>query len=137
MALDPISAGIDFVGKVIDKLFPDKTKAEELKASLKTLDLTQEFQGLMGQIQVNIEEAKSGKMFIAGWRPFIGWICGAGFAWSYVVGPLFYWVSSLAGHPTPIPTLSLDEMIPVLMGMLGLGGLRTFEKVKGAEGNRG
>lgn len=133
---DPISAGIDFVGKVIDKLFPDKTEAEKIKANMKTLDLTQEFQGLMGQLDINKAEAQTGKIFIAGWRPFIGWVCGSAFAWNFVGGPFFYWVSSVVGHPIPVPALSLDELLPVLLGMLGLGGLRTAEKIKDAEGNR-
>ena len=135
MAFDPITAIADFAGKVVDKIFPDKTEAAKAKAALDLTALQNEFNLVLGQLQINSEEAKHASIFVAGARPFILWVCGAAFSWSYVIGPMFYWFSSLFGHSTPIPTLNLDAMMPVLLGLLGLGGYRTFEKVKNVASN--
>jgi hypothetical protein len=110
----------------------DPNKQAELLAEAQRIELSL----LKTQTDINLIEATSRKLFVAGWRPFVGWVCGAGFAWAYVVGPMFYWISDLLGHPTPIPTLDLGELVPLLLGMLGLAGYRTFEKTKNTEGNR-
>jgi hypothetical protein len=70
-------------------------------------------------------------MFVAGWRPFIGWVCGAGLATQFLVGPLFTWVAALLGKPVVFPVLDLSTLVTLLIGMLGLGGMRTLEKVNG------
>jgi hypothetical protein len=129
--------------KVIDKVFPDKiaqeTERAKAKLALLNLDL-EETKAILsvvksevdGQLLVNSEEAKSQSMFIAGWRPFIGWTCGSAFAYKYVVAPVLIAILPLFGIPFSMPVIALDEMLPVLLGMLGLGGLRTYEKIKGA-----
>ena len=105
---------------------PDEKAAFELKKQ--ALDMQAQLQ----QLDVNKEEAKHGSVFVAGWRPAIGWICGSALAWTYVVQPLFVFVVRLWNPELPVPpALSLGELLPVLLGMLGLGGLRTAEKVKG------
>ena len=120
---DAIAAGL----RIVDKFVPDpdaRIEAEaELRASLQAWDAA--------QAATNTAEAQTGGWFVAGWRPWIGWVCGAALAIQFVVGPLAVWGFALAGHPIhPPPTL--DDMLWELMfGMLGLGGLRTFEKVKG------
>jgi hypothetical protein len=84
-----------------------------------------------GQAATNTAEAQSGNWFVAGWRPWIGWVCGLALAVQFVVGPLAVWVFDLLGHPIQAPP-TLDDMLWELMfGMLGMGGLRTFEKIKG------
>lgn len=84
------------------------------------------------QIQVNQQEASSTSLFVAGWRPFVGWVCGFALCWNYIVHPLFCWITVLASlHVQPPPVLGLGEMMPILMGMLGLGALRTKEKMEG------
>lgn len=83
------------------------------------------------QIDLNKTEAASPRLFVSGWRPFIGWTCGAIFAYNYIVRPL---VLMIPGIPD-LPSLNLEEVTPVLLGMLGLGGMRTYEKIKGAAGN--
>lgn len=140
MALDPLTAILEIGGKVLDKIFPDKTQADAAKFKLlemannKELEgLKSEFQLLVGQQEINKEEAKHGSLFIAGWRPFIGWVCGASFAWNFVGSPVAYWVAALAGKVMTPLNLSLSELMPVLLGMLGLAGYRTYEKVKGVE----
>jgi hypothetical protein len=137
MAFDPISAGFDFVGKVIDKLFPDKTKADEIKAQLKTLDLSQEFQLTMGQLLINQEEAKHESIFVAGWRPFIGWVCGVAMAYYYILQPFLIWIFDVYGIDSSMPALNSGELMTVLLGMLGLGAMRSFDKSKNGGGKQG
>lgn len=120
---DAIAAGL----KIVDKFVPDpdaKIKAEaELRASLLAWD--------QGQQTTNTAEAGAPSRFVAGWRPWIGWVCGVALAVQFVLGPLAVWASDLLGSPIQAPP-PLDDMLWELMfGMLGLGGLRTFEKVKG------
>jgi hypothetical protein len=91
-----------------------------------------ELQQSAGQVTIDTAEASSSSPFASGWRPFIGWTCGAGFAVQFIVAPLATWVAGLVGHPLTFPPLDLATMLPLLGGMLGLGTLRTVEKVKGA-----
>ncbi len=76
-------------------------------------------------------EANNKNVFVAAWRPAIGWACGAAFAWQYVVGPVAQFTLAAFGQKVALPVLDTGEMMPVLMGMLGLGGMRTYEKVTG------
>tara|TARA_R110000824_G_scaffold113679_3_gene263554 strand:- start:7334 stop:7738 length:405 start_codon:yes stop_codon:yes gene_type:complete len=82
-------------------------------------------------LKINEADAKSGNWFQSGWRPFIGWSCGFALAYTYVMQPILTFVLAQAGYLVDLPAVNLGEMMPVLMGLLGLGGLRTFEKVKG------
>lgn len=127
MALDPITAALDIGGKVIDRLWPNPADAAAAKIEL--LKLSQS--GELAQIAVNQEEAKSDSVFVSGWRPAIGWICGAACAWNWVGLPLAKVLAIALGHPLALSPADLSEMLPVLMGMLGLGGLRTVEKING------
>jgi hypothetical protein len=86
---------------------------------------------MQAQLQVNAAEAAHENLFIAGWRPGIGWVCGAALAWNFVVGPLLAFVLQAFGLAVPLPVLDASTLMPVLLGMLGLGGLRTYEKVSG------
>ena len=94
----------------------------KLTESLANIDLA--------QLAINKEDAK-GNWFQSGWRPFIGWSCGFALAYTYVMQPILTFGLAQAGYLIDLPAVNLGEMMPVLMGMLGLGGLRTFEKVKG------
>lgn len=125
MAIDPITAGLDLAKTVVDKIFPDKSEQErqELAGALSIIQ---------GQLTVNAAEASSSNAFTSSWRPFIGWVCGFALAYQYIVRPLAAWGFAIGNHPLP-PMPGLDDTLwQLLMGMLGLGGLRTFEKVKGA-----
>lgn len=84
------------------------------------------------QVKVDEEEAKSSSLFVSGWRPAIGWICGIAFGVAYVLEPLVAWGAALDHAHVVLPALDLSTMMPVLLGMLGLGGLRTAEKIKGS-----
>jgi hypothetical protein len=83
------------------------------------------------QADVNKVEAASTRLFVSGWRPFIGWVCGTGLACQFIIGPLFTWLAMLSKHPAVFPALDLGTLLTLLLGMLGLGGMRTFEKTKG------
>jgi Holin of 3TMs, for gene-transfer release len=138
MAFDPISAVSGLVNTVVSKIFPDANKkldVQEAKdaavAAIKEMQVSGELQQVLGQLQINTEEAKSSSIFVAGWRPWIGWVCGAAFAWQFVVGPIGEWIVALYGHPTQIPTLDMATMMPVLLGMLGLGAMRSYDKKNG------
>ena len=131
MALDPVSALLDIGGKVFDRVFPDPAQAANAKLELMKLQQSGELTQIAGQMEINKVEAASSSIFVSGWRPAIGWICGAGFAVQFVIGPLAEWGSALAGHPVKFPTMDTGTMMPLLLGMLGLGGMRTAEKIQG------
>ena len=120
---DAVAAGL----KVIDKFVPDpaaKVKAEEqLRADLHAWD--------KAQTDVNAVEAANENIFVSGWRPALGWTCAFAFAFIYVIGPMITWLSTMAGNPIPLPSFNVDALMGLTLGMLGLGGLRTYEKVKG------
>jgi hypothetical protein len=131
MALDPVSALLDIGGKVFDRVFPDPAQAAAAKLELMKLQQSGELTQIAGQIDINKIEAASSSVFVSGWRPAIGWVCGAGFAVQFVIGPLAEWGSALAGHPVKFPQMDTGTMMPLLLGMLGLGGMRTAEKMQG------
>jgi hypothetical protein len=131
MALDPVTAALDIGGKLIDRLWPDPTAAAAAKLELVKLQQSGELALITGQLEINKAEAASSSVLVAGWRPSIGWVCSAALALQFVGAPLLEWGAILAGHPLP-PLPKLDEVLwQLLAGMLGLGSLRTFEKVKG------
>ena len=130
----------DFLSKGIDKLFPDKDAADKVKFEMMKLqqegafkELELEFQARANQTKINEVEAASSNMFVSGWRPGIGWVCVAAYAFNYLVLPMANWGAQfwVANAPT-IVALDTSELTTLLFGMLGIGGLRTFEKIKGA-----
>tara|TARA_R110000787_G_scaffold257412_1_gene362594 strand:+ start:683 stop:1072 length:390 start_codon:yes stop_codon:yes gene_type:complete len=126
MALDPITAGIGLVGKFVDKFVPDKDLATKLKANAASQEFSGELSLLVGQLEINKVEAAHKSLFVAGWRPFIGWVCGVGLLYNVLVQPIFdIWVD--------MPEINPDLLYPVLLGMLGMSGLRTYEKFKGVQ----
>jgi hypothetical protein len=131
MALDPLFALLDIGGKVIDRVWPDPIQAAAAKLELFKLQQSGELAQIAGQMEINRVEAANPSVFVSGWRPAIGWVCGAGFAIQFVVGPLAEWGSALYGTPVKFPAMDTGTMMPLLLGMLGLGGLRTAEKIQG------
>ena len=131
MALDPLSALLDVGSKVIDRVWPDPEKAAAAKLELFKLQQSGELAMIAGQMEINKVEAANPSVFVSGWRPAIGWICGAGFGVQFVIGPLAEWGSALYGHPVKFPQMDTGTMMPLLLGMLGLGGMRTAEKIQG------
>lgn len=131
MALDPVSALLEIGSKVIDRVWPDPAQAAQAKLELIKLQQSGELTLIAGQLEINKAEAANPSPFTSGWRPFIGWTCGAGFAVQFVIGPLAEWGSTLAGHPLKFPPMDTATMMPLLFGMLGLGAYRTVEKIQG------
>jgi len=122
-----LPAVTDVVGRFLPEDKEKRAKAErdiekQLTNSLAQIDLA--------QLGINKTEAAHRSVFVAGWRPFIGWSCGIALCYSYVVQPILVFILAQTGYLVELPRMDLGEMMPVLMGMLGLGGLRTFEKFK-------
>lgn len=118
------------ISKVADYI-PDPVAKAKAQAEATTEMLQFVTQQNQAQLAVDQAEANNKNVFVAGWRPAIGWACGAAFAWQYVAEPVAQFTLAAFGHPVTLPVLNIGDMMPVLMGMLGLGGLRTYEKVTG------
>ena len=139
----PLSAILDIGSKLVDKFFPDPQQAEQAKLKLLEMQQNGELAQLAAatdlaklQIQTNIAEA-AGNWFTAGWRPFIGWICGVSLCYVAIIEPIARFVAQVWFHYTgAFPTINTDLTMQVLLGMLGLGAMRSAEKIKGVEGNR-
>lgn len=119
---------------LVDSLFT--SEEERMAAKLKLMEL--EKVGELAQITLNTAEAQHQSIFVAGWRPFIGWTCGAAFVWAFVLSPFIQFGLVAVGADLDVarlPTLDLSVMLPVLMGMLGLGAMRSYERSNGVERN--
>lgn len=114
----------NLAGSIIDRLWPNKSEQEraEMQAALLVVQ---------GQLDVNKAEAASSDPFTSRWRPFIGWVCGAACAWNWIGLPIVKTALMVFGVQLAVAPADLTEMLPILMSMLGLGGYRTFEKVRG------
>ena len=126
---------IDLAGDVFDKIFPDKEKAAQAKlefaASARQRGDELEHKIAMAQIEVNKIEANSDDKFKSRWRPFIGWVCGVAFGWHFVGQPVVVFIAALNGVVlTDLPAFDMNTLLTVLGGLLGLGTLRTYEKLK-------
>jgi hypothetical protein len=119
------------VGKtLLDRFIPDPEAKRAAEAEFLKMAMEGELKQVIAQLEINAREAAHPSIFVAGWRPFFGWAGGAGFVYATVGQPLLAWWAAIKGWPTP-PTLNLDLLWAVITGLLGIGGLRTFEKTKG------
>lgn len=144
--------GIPIIGGIIDsvlgkagdiasELITDKDKRNELKVQLERLRIEEASKAeqrlheqMMGQIDINKVEAGSNNMFVAGWRPAIGWIGATGIAYSFVVEPIMSWSARVIfEYAGGFPNLNYSELMVLVAGMLGFGGFRSFEKIKGVK----
>lgn len=130
--MNPLVLGPVFeLGKeLIDRFFPDKTEAARVEAEFLRMAAQGELQQVIAQLEINAREAQHASIWVAGWRPFFGWAGGAGFVYATILQPLLAWLAAIKGWPAP-PSLNLDLLWVVVTGMLGIGGLRTFEKSRG------
>lgn len=127
-----ILAPVIEVGKtLLDRFFPDPAEKAKAEAEFVQLLQEQELKKIIAQLEVNAKEAAHPSIMVAGWRPFVGWCCGVGFLWATIGQPVFGWVATAKGWPAP-PAIDTEVLLYVLGGMLGLGGLRSVEKIKGA-----
>jgi len=124
MILDKLIAP---VAGILDKFVADKDLKMKLQHELETAMHSAN----LAQLEVNKAEAVHKSIFVAGWRPFVGWVCGVALAYHFILAPLLQFSFALAGMDQELPEFDFSQLSTVLMGMLGLGGLRTFEKMKG------
>jgi hypothetical protein len=123
---------IEPVTGLLDKFVEDKDQKAALAHEIATMSEKHAQELAKGQIEVNKAEAASGSIFKGGWRPFIGWVCGGAFAYHFVLQPVVVFAVLAAGVDLPpLPEFDMASLMTVMMGMLGLGGLRTYEKQKG------
>ena len=142
MSFDPLSALFDLGKSAIDKIWPDPIKRaeelrklEELKQSGDMERLNAHVRLMLGQIEINKAEAQHKSVFVAGWRPFIGWIGGIALAWQFILYPIFMWIWTIGkvkgwipsdiGYP---PVLDSSELYVILTGILGIGTMRSIDK---------
>jgi hypothetical protein len=127
-----LSKLIEPVTGLLDKVIEDKDQKAQLAHELATMADRHAQDLALAQIEVNKAEAASGSIFKGGWRPFIGWVCGGAFAYHFVLQPVIVFAVLAAGVDLPpLPEFDMASLMTVMMGMLGLGGLRTYEKQKG------
>ena len=115
---------------LIDRFFPNKEEARKAEAQFLTMAAEGELKQVIAQLEINAREAAHPSVWVAGWRPFFGWSGGVAFLYATIGQPLLAWTAAIKGWPVP-PTLNMDLLWVVITGMLGIGGLRTFEKSKG------
>ena len=127
----PLDALLGIGSKLIDKFFPDPAAADAAKAQLLQMQVNGELAQMAGQLEINKVEAANANLFVSGWRPAIGWVCAMALAYQYLLRPLLSWATIAAGYNFPVMPGLDDNLWQLMMGMLGMGGLRTFEKVSG------
>ena len=127
-----LQALIGPVTGLLDKFIPDADEKARIAHELATMGEKHGQQLALAQIEVNKAEAASGSLFKGGWRPFIGWVCGVAFAYHFVLQPIILFAVTAYGLQIPtLPEFDMTSLMTVLGGMLGIGGLRTYEKQKG------
>ena len=119
------------ITEVLDRVVPDQAAAAKAKLEMEAKLLEAATAQAGQQAAINQVEAAHTSIFVSGWRPFIGWVCGAGLAWAFVVGPMLGWLLPATGVVAALPVLQMEYLLELVVAMLGLGALRSFEKMKG------
>jgi hypothetical protein len=127
-----IQALIGPVTGLLDKFIPDADEKARIAHELATMGERHAQEALLAQLEINKAEAASGSVFKGGWRPAVGWVCASAFAYHFVLQPILLFVVALTGTELPtLPEFDMSTLLPVLGGMLGIGGLRSYEKKQG------
>jgi len=127
-----LTALIGPVSNLLGKFIEDKDMKNKLAHEVATMAETHAQELAKGQIEINKAEAQHKSIFVAGWRPFIGWTCGVALCWHFVLQPIVMFLSAYIGFQIPeLPEFDMGSLMTILGGLLGLGGLRTYEKQKG------
>ena len=126
-----VTALLPALGTLIDRLIPDRAAAEKAKAEMEAELIRASNEAALAQVEVNKIEAGHSSVFVAGWRPSIGWVCAAGLAWAFVLAPIASWTLVVFGIRAELPAIHTDYLLELVLAMLGIGGLRTFEKLRG------
>ena len=120
------------VSQILDKAIPDTDLKRKLSHEIATMSEKHAQDLALAQINVNATEAASGSLFKGGWRPFVGWVCGVAFCYHFILQPVIIFVVAIIGVDIPeLPDFQMNTLLTVLGGLLGIGGLRTYEKQKG------
>jgi hypothetical protein len=142
MSFDPLTAALEVGKTLIEKIWPDPVKQsqeirklEELHQKGDLAELNASIKLITGQLEVNKIEAGHRSVFVAGWRSFIGWVCGLGLLYSSMIEPIMRFVAAMNGYTGEFPEIDTTLTMQVLLGMLGLVAARTHEKVKGVQTN--
>ena len=127
-----ITALIPAVSGILDKFVPDADTKNKLAHEIATMSEKHAQEALLAQLEINKAEAASGSLFKGGWRPAVGWVCAIAFAYHFILKDLIIFGASFAGLELPeMPEFDMGTLLTVLGGMLGIGGLRTYEKKSG------
>jgi hypothetical protein len=128
--MDPISAILNIGNTLINKLFPDPAEAAKAQLELLKLQQSGELAAMVSQTDINKVEAASDSVFVAGWRPFCGWVGGAGLAYASILEPMARFAATLSGYTGSFPAIDTTITMQILFGLLGLGAMRSFDKAK-------
>jgi hypothetical protein len=118
---------------ILDRVLPDKVANDQAKVELAKMTLNGELSQIMGQLEINKVEAASNSTFVAGWRPFIGWICGCAIAYEMILRPLLTFAAHAFGGHVDAPDIQTQDLIGLVVTMLGMGALRTIDKTQGSQ----
>lgn len=129
--MDPVSAVAGLAETLISRIWPDPAARASAEAQLIKAQMDAAIAGVQQQIDINKIEAASTNVFVSGWRPFVGWVCGSAFALHFLFLPLLNWLAELFGHDAIAIPFDMTTLSTVLMGMLGLGTMRSVEKWRG------
>jgi hypothetical protein len=129
--MDPISSIAGLANTLITKIWPDPKDQASAEALLIKTQMDAALAQAQQQIDINKIEAASSSVFVSGWRPFVGWVCGSAFALHFLFLPLLNWLAELFGHSAITIPFDMSTLSTVLMGMLGLGTMRSVEKWRG------
>jgi hypothetical protein len=134
MAHDPVTAGIDLVKTFVGKFVKDKDLAAKLTAQADSEEFKGNLSLLTGQMEVNKIEAAHKSVFVSGWRPFIGWVCGVSLAYNFIIYPMLSFVVTVfVEEPPVLPVLDAAQLMTLVTGMLGLAATRSHDKAKGVD----
>ena len=126
--MDPITAILNIGNTLINKLFPDPAEAAKAQLALLKMQQDGELAAMIAQTDINKVEAASQSIFVAGWRPFCGWVGGAGLAYAAIVEPLLRLLATLYGYTGDFPVIDTTITMQILFGLLGLGAMRSYDK---------
>jgi hypothetical protein len=129
--MDPISALLNIGNTLINKLFPDPVQAAQAQLELLKLQQNGDLATMVAQTDINKVEAASSSMFVAGWRPFVGWVGGFGLAYAAILEPILRLIATLNGYTGEFPVIDTTITMQILFGLLGLGAMRSYDKMKG------
>ena len=126
-----LQAILPLIGTVLDRVIPDKNGAQKAKQEIEAELIKNATQLNLAQAETNKVEAAHRSVWVAGLRPCLGWVAALGFAWVFLLQPIAQWLTALTGNPIPLPDFQTEALLELTFAMLGLAGLRTYEKQKG------